>query len=94
MKRAIAAALGVITIALAAPAHADDQSYLDALHSNNVGVGIMNPPTVVALGHFMCDQMRQGMSPADAAQLPRGPFIDGMGIVVAAQRNICPDTLH
>jgi Protein of unknown function (DUF732) len=56
----IAAATVTAAIGSASPAHADDQSYLDSLHRNNVGRGIMNPPTVVALGHFMCDRIREG----------------------------------
>jgi hypothetical protein len=54
----------------------------------------MSPPTTVALGHIMCDDIRTGMSPADAAQLPRGPFVDGPGVVAGAQHELCPDTLH
>jgi hypothetical protein len=81
-------------LVVAAPAHADDQSFTNYLAQNGVGTGIMPPPIVVALGHIMCDRIRGGMSPADAAQLPRGPFVDGMGIVLAAQHELCPDTLH
>lgn len=75
-------------------AHADDASFQSDIAQNHIGTGIMNPPTVVALGHFMCDRMREGMSPADAAQLPRGPMVDGMGIATTAQHDLCPDTLH
>ena len=91
--RYLAAALTVLAISTAPAAHADDAAFQNDLAQNHIGVGIMNPPTVLALGHFMCDRMREGMSPADAAQLPRGPFIDGMGIVTTAQHDICPDTL-
>jgi hypothetical protein len=86
--------IAITAIGVASPAQADDQSFLDDLHSHNVGTGIMSPSTVVGLGHFMCDRLRDGMSPADVAQLPKGPFIDGMGIVGAAQRDLCPDTVH
>jgi hypothetical protein len=98
MRIALIPALAACTaavIATASPAHADDQSYLNALSQNGVRVGIMNPPTTVALGHMMCDRIRGGMSTADAAQLPQPPWlIDGPGIVAAAQHNLCPDTLH
>jgi hypothetical protein len=92
LSAAVAAALMV-----AAPAQADDQSFLDNLQRNNVGTGmpgVSNPATTGALGHFMCERIRGGMSPADAAQLPRGVGVDGMGIVNAAQHELCPDTLH
>lgn len=101
MKKIIAAsALALVaTLGSVGTAHADDQTYLADLSNNHVGTGIMsvppwgNPSILVQLGHMMCDRMRGGMSPADAAQLPRGPGIDGMGIVGAAQHDICPDTL-
>ena len=50
----------------------------------------MDPPSVVAMGHFMCVQIRGGMSPADAAQMTRGPFLDMTGIVTTAQHDLCP----
>jgi hypothetical protein len=85
-----------LAVLLASPsvAHADEQGYLNNLNGVR-GVGIMNPPTVVALGHFMCDRLRDGMSPADVAQLPQPQwFVDGPGIVAAAQHQLCPDTLR
>jgi hypothetical protein len=78
----------------AGAAQADDQTYLNYLSQNGIGTSIMNPPTTVALGHIVCDDIRTGMSPADAAQLPRGPLLDGAGMVAAAQHELCPDTLH
>jgi uncharacterized protein DUF732 len=91
---ALAAGL-VVGVGLSSPAHADDQGLGNAINQNGVRVGIMNAPTVVALGHIMCDRIRTGMSPADAAQLPQPPWlVDGPGIVSAAQHQLCPDTLH
>jgi Protein of unknown function (DUF732) len=97
---ALVAGLVVGGVVLSAPAHADDQSYLNYLGQNGIGTSLMNPPTTVALGRIMCDDIRSGMSPADAARLPGGPLaglipgLDGAGIVAAAQHELCPDTLH
>lgn len=76
---------------VAAPAHADDQSYLNDLNQNHIATWPINDP--VAMGHFICTQIRGGMSPADATQMT-GPPVDMPGIVATAQHNLCPDTLR
>jgi hypothetical protein len=96
----MAAGLVVCGVGLSATAHADDASFLTYIHQNNIGTSIMNDPTTVSTAHIMCDDIRSGMSPADAARLPGGPLaglipgLDGVGIVAAAQHELCPDTLR
>ena len=88
---AVAAALMV-----AAPAQADDQSYLNYLevHGQSTTAYPYSPGKLVMVGQIMCDRIRGGMSPADAAQLPQPQgFVDGPGIVATAQHELCPDTL-
>jgi hypothetical protein len=85
-------ALAGILLLSAPPAHADDQSFLNDLSENHIGTGHLTSP--LALGHFICTQIRGGMSPADAAQMTSGWGVDMPGIVAAAQRDLCPDTLH
>jgi hypothetical protein len=69
MTAGLGAAAALITTAAA---RADDRAYLTDLQSRGVGTGIMHQPQLVVLGHIMWDWIRGGMSPADAAQLPRG----------------------
>jgi hypothetical protein len=94
----MAAGLVVCGVGLSAPAHADDQSFLNYIHQNNIGTFGMSDPLTVSVGRIMCDDIRGGMSPADAAALPAGgmplPDLDGPGIVAGAQHELCPDTLH
>lgn len=81
-----------ISIAAAAPTHADDQSFQDYLGRNHIGTGPVTSP--IALGNFICVQIRGGMSPINATQMTWGPGLDMPGIVDAAQHELCPDTLH
>lgn len=70
MRIAIIPAIAACTAALIAtalPAHADDQSFLNDLNQNHIGTGPVTDP--VGMGHFICVQLRGGMSPADAAQM-------------------------
>lgn len=93
LHAALVPAAVVLGVIVAAPAHADDQTYLDYLGDNHIATGLMNDGTKVGLGHILCDQIRGGMSPELAAQQPRGG-VDGHGVVDAAQHELCPDTLH
>jgi hypothetical protein len=54
----------------------------------------MDDSNVTQLGRFMCDRMHSGSTPKDVAQLPKGPFIDGLGIAHTAQHELFPDTVH
>lgn len=92
-----AAAVGLVVLVaaalmIAAPAHADDQSYLDVLHSN--GWVPQSPPEVMQDrqlrgGHMVCVELRGGMTKQDITQ-GDGDF--GL-LVEAAQHELCPDTL-
>jgi hypothetical protein len=91
----------VISVAIAAavfsasPAQADADTYLARLSANGVNpIGTMTPGNLVAGGLQMCNLMRAGMSPEQAAGslgilagVLGGPAVD------AAQHELCPDTL-
>lgn len=79
---------------LAAPAHADTQTFIDDLHSQGVPT---NWPFVVqpVAGTNICNELHQGMTTSDAI----GQFAPiqaqyAPAIVATAQRDICPDTLR
>jgi hypothetical protein len=90
------AAAGVAAIAaslaLAAPAHADNASYLQYLRDrgfSSIMVDLNSQDSVkLSQGYKSCEALRHGYRP---------PILDAWGgaplIVEAAQRELCPDTL-
>lgn len=78
-------------------AHADDQSYLSAL----AGIGAFPTWTTPAsalidAGHQICDHLRAGVPPQDAAigtVFTLGAAL-GAPVVPVTQRELCPDTLR
>jgi hypothetical protein len=66
----LAIGAAVAGIGFAAPAHADDQSFLNDLAQNHIGTGGLTDP--LAVGRFICVRLRDGLSPAEAAHLCRG----------------------
>lgn len=90
------AAAMCVGIAFAAPAHADDASYLDYLrsHGQNVSTYVPANNDWVTAGHFACARLRAGENPAQAANHPQHPFKENGPLVVeAAQHELCPDQL-
>jgi hypothetical protein len=82
----------VAAVALATPARADDQAFLNDLR--NSGMPVMYEPYYIGLGYKICAQIQAGMSTADAArQLGIEGQIWGPQIVSAAQHDLCPKTL-
>jgi hypothetical protein len=88
---AVIAAAGLLVSP--ATARADDQGYLNELQAD--GVFMSNQNMWVINGHRMCDMIHSGTAP-EMLYNQFGPFQNAQGpqIVTAAQRNICPDTLH
>jgi hypothetical protein len=93
---AVAAALAVSAFLSPPMAQADADSYLARLSANGVNpIGTMTPGNLVAGGLQMCNLMRSGMSPQDAANsLGILSGVLGVPAVDAAQHELCPDTLH
>lgn len=88
----VAAGLGFATF-YAEKAHADEASYLADLAGHNIPV--MIPASAVSDGYRVCREIREGESPATAAQT-FGPYFNVVGttIVDIAQHDLCPDTLR
>ena len=72
-------------------ASADDASFVSAVRGGGIWTSYMSDSTMIGLGHIMCSSLRDGSSLDMVAGYPRG--VDGHGIAVAAQRELCPDTL-
>jgi hypothetical protein len=79
-------------LTLAAPAHADEQSYIDYLSSH--GVPTWNRAAALGDGYRICAQIREGMSPDDAVNQSFGfDRLWSPATVYAAQHELCPNTL-
>ncbi|OBH08731.1 DUF732 domain-containing protein [Mycobacterium sp. E1747] len=98
--RLIAGQVGALCLAalmLAAPARADDQSYMQYLDGHGyTGVyfgGYFHPRNTIVLGHAVCNDLRGGGTPELQQikwwMLPQLPLVRE-----AAQRELCPDTLN
>jgi hypothetical protein len=91
----LAALLGLSLAALivAPVAHADEQAFL-----NDTQDVLMVPDAKVAAGYQACVNMRGGMPPQSAERIGFYGLnlINGANvkIVEAAQRDLCPDTIH
>lgn len=101
----VAAAVG---LTVAAPAEADDQSFIQYLDDLGFGIqigpligpntpeaenGIIpNPEKALADGHMLCDEMRAGATFEDE-QAKYGHLPNFRPIMEAAQRELCPDTM-
>jgi hypothetical protein len=78
--------------AFAAPAHADEQSYIAYLNSH--GVPTFNQATSIGQGYQICAQIQAGMSPDDAINQYLGwGRLWSPATVYAAQHELCPKTL-
>ncbi len=92
---AIASAVATLALLITAPAHADDQSFLNYLeaHGQSTTQFPYSPGKFIMIGHMICDNLHHGADP-----LAGGSFIDrgtwGPVGVDAAQHELCPDTLH
>lgn len=73
------------------PAHADANSYLAYVHSAGINTGGKPDAWVLDNGNRACALLRQGMN---VDQIAGGiSFADKRGLTIAAQRELCPDTL-
>lgn len=88
----VAAMVWIAWLPLAAPARADDNSYLAKLRTEGVVVPLP-AGALVHSGHMVCDYLHRGLRPEDE---PSRYFpATGMPQVIgAAQSELCPDTLH
>jgi hypothetical protein len=97
MFRLISVVSAAVATALmvAAPAHADDQSFLNYLeaHGQSTTQWPMSPGKLVMVGHMTCTNLHSGADPlAGSSPIDRATW--GPIGVEAAQHELCPDTLH
>jgi hypothetical protein len=77
----------------AAPAQADDQSYLNYLQAHGANMTFPGPGQYVMFGHMICTNLHNGADPlAGGSPIDRATW--GPGAIDAAQHELCPDTLH
>lgn len=89
---ALAAFTTTIAVTLAAPAHADEQSYLNYLASHGVPAWPAGPG--VKAGHDACTALRDGGTPEGfIGRMGAMGALYGQTVVYAAQHELCPDTL-
>lgn len=94
MNRTIisAAAAAAATLATAAPASADAQTYLGYIRDHQIKTAGRSDAWLVKSGMNACDLLHQGMT---ADQITQGlSFVDSHGLTDAAQHELCPDTLR
>jgi hypothetical protein len=86
-----AVAVGLI---VAAPAAADDQSYLDHLGANGVDINtpFWGPGYFLQEGRIACDNVRHGADPQNGIDWQTRAMF-GAQVVDAAQHELCPETL-
>jgi hypothetical protein len=79
-------------IVTAAPAHAEADSYLVYIHNNGISTGGKPDAWALDNGLRACELLRNGMT---VDQISGGmSFADKRGLTIAAQHELCPDTLH
>lgn len=88
---AAAAAAGIAWLPLAAPARADDGSYLTKLRSEGVVVPLP-AGALIHSGHMVCDYLHRGLRPEEETSR-YFPSVGMPQVLVAAQTELCPDTL-
>ena len=93
----IAAVVAAFALLTAAPAHADEQTYLADVAATGVplgATGLANPDAQIHMGYKICNAIHGGESAETAGQHFGWMNQWGPGIVSAAQHDLCPDTLH
>ena len=97
IKAAVVAA-GVAAMALAPVAHADpdnrdnETKYIDALKAAGFMVG-KNYATALTSGHWICDKLAQGLTPADVSSEYQSNTFTAQNAdqyVAIAIKNLCP----
>lgn len=87
----VAASLAVL--ALAAPAHADDNAFINDVQSQGIPMP-QGPTRALAGGYTVCEHLHAGMPPQAAASMCGWMAAWCPQLVADAQRDLCPDTLH
>lgn len=91
LARIVVAAVGIVLLAPPATARADDNSYLAKLRAEGVVVPLP-AGALVHSGHMVCDYLHRGLRPEDETSR-YFPAVGMPQVLVAAQTELCPDTL-
>lgn len=81
-------------LVLAPDSKADANSFLGYVHSHQINTGMASDSKVLHAGMFACESLHAGQTPDDVVAGVRMSFMDVRGLIDAAQRELCPDTLH
>lgn len=90
-----AAGIAAASLLIAAPAQADNQSFLNYLegHGQSTTSWPYSPGGFVMVGQMICTNIQSGADPlAGASPIDRATW--GSIGVEAAQKELCPGTLH
>jgi hypothetical protein len=86
------AAVGFAWLPTAAPAGADDGSYLAKLRAEGVVVPLP-AGALVHSGYMVCDYLHRGLRPEQETSR-YFPSVEMPQVLIAAQTELCPDTLN
>jgi hypothetical protein len=92
MSIRVAFAIGAALIVTAVPAHADTNSYLAYIHNNGINTAGKPDSWLLDNGQRACELLRNGQT---VDQISEGMSnADKRGLTIAAQHELCPDTMH
>ena len=80
-------------LAMAAPAHADGDSYIRYLNDHGTFVPGINDAVRISRGSQVCTSLHNGMTPQQIIDANPIVYFDLRGVIDAAQHELCPDTL-
>jgi hypothetical protein len=80
-------------LAMAAPAHADGDSYIRYLNDHGTFVPGINDAVRISRGSQVCTSLHNGMTPQQVLDANPIVYFDLRGVIDAAQHELCPDTL-
>jgi hypothetical protein len=81
------------TLAVAAPAHADGDSYIRYLNDHGTFVPGINDAVRISRGVKVCIDIHNGMTAQQEVDANPIVYFDLRGVIDAAQHELCPDTL-
>lgn len=92
MKPLLAAIAIPVALLLAAPAHADGDSFYKYIDDHGI-LRYEFPGGLLATGLQMCQMLHAGQTPEQVRAMGGLAIMDTAGVLDAAQHELCPDTL-
>jgi hypothetical protein len=75
-------------------AHADANSFLAYVHQHQINTGLASDSKVLHAGMFACESLHAGQTPDQIVGGVTFSWMDVRGVIDAAQRELCPDTIR